>query len=101
MCNNNKGSNTLSFLIGSLVGVGAGMLLSTKKGRKFVKQAWKQVSPYVEDAVDTARNEFEDVKEEAKDKIYKTATQVKDFADDRLPSNLKKPVIKKTFFKGV
>lgn len=125
MCSDNKSSHTVSFGLGALLGAGAGFFLSTKKGRKLVKQAWKQIEPYVNDAVDTAKDEFEEVKGKAKikadelkqktgefksqaedfkikaeDEVDRRVSQIKDLADEKLPPSLKKP-IKRTFFKGV
>ena len=96
MCNDNKNSTVVGFAIGAALGAGAGVLLSTKKGRKLMKQAWRQVEPYVDDATDRAKEGFEDVRSKTED----TISQVKDFADQKIPAGLKKSV-KKTFFKGV
>lgn len=66
MASENNGSNAVSFGLGALLGVGAGVFLSTKKGRKIVKQAWKQIEPYLDDAVDAANEELEGVKSKVK-----------------------------------
>lgn len=79
MCNDNKNSSAVSFGLGALIGAGAGVFLSTKKGRKMVKQAWKQVEPYVDDAVDTAKDEFEEVKGKAKIKVDELKVKAEDF----------------------
>ena len=108
MCtDNNKNSNAVSFALGAMLGAGAGMLLSTKKGRRLVKQTWRKVEPFVGEAVDSAKDEFEEVKDKARevkvraeDEVERTISQVKDFANQKIPANLKKP-IKKAFFKGV
>lgn len=82
MCNHDKNSNAISFGLGTLLGAGAGFFLSTKKGRKMVKQAWKQVSPYIDDAVDTAKDEFEEVKGKAKIKANEFKAEAQDMAHD-------------------
>ena len=85
MCSDNKNSNSVSFGLGALLGAGAGFFLSTKKGRKLVKQAWKQIEPYVDDAVDTAKDEFEEVKGKAKikaDELKQKATELKSHVEE-------------------
>jgi gas vesicle protein len=87
MSSQNNGSNAVSFGLGTLIGVGAGVFLSTKKGRKMVKQAWKQVEPYLDDAVDTVKDEFEEVKGKAKLKVDELKVRAEDLrqkADDTL-----------------
>ncbi|MBU0649776.1 YtxH domain-containing protein [Patescibacteria group bacterium] len=95
---NSKSANAVSFGLGTLVGVGAGMLLSTKKGRKMVKQAWKQVQPYVEEVVDNAKDELAEVRSKASKEVDATVSKVKDFADEKLPPKMRKTV-KRKFFK--
>lgn len=87
MCSDNKNSNSVSFGLGALLGAGAGFFLSTKKGRKLVKQAWKQIEPYVDDAVDTAKDEFEEVKGKARikaDEIKQKAGELKSQAEVKM-----------------
>lgn len=87
MCDTNKNSSAVSFGLGALIGAGAGVFLSTKKGRKMVKQAWGQVEPYIDNAVDTAKDEFEEVKGKAKikvDELKVKAEEIKEKAYDAL-----------------
>lgn len=120
MCDfKNKNGNTggfpgiASFTIGALIGAGAGFLLTSKQGRKYVKDAWKKVEPYVEDVrdnMDEVRVRGKDAVEEALFNVKDLAENVKgiaenvsDFAEgvaEKVPSSIKKP-LKKTFFKGV
>lgn len=112
MCTNeNKGSNAVSFAMGTAIGAGLGVFLSTKKGKKLIKQAWKQIEPYLDDVVENAKGEFEDfkvkaqaqaesIKNRAVDQFDQTVEEVKELAEEKLPPSIKKP-IKRTFFKGV
>jgi gas vesicle protein len=101
MCDSqSKAANAVSFSIGALVGAGAGFFLSTKKGRKYLKEAWRKVEPYLDDAVESAKDGFEEIKMKTEDKVEQTISQVKDFAEEKVPANIKKPT-KRTFFKGV
>lgn len=98
MCDS-QNKTGISFVVGALVGAGAGFFLSTKKGRKYLKEAWKKVEPYVEDV----RDEIDEVKVKGRDAVEDVLTSVKDFAEEagqKVPVNIKKP-IKRTFFKGV
>jgi gas vesicle protein len=101
MCDSqSKAANAVSFTIGALVGAGAGFFLSTKKGKKMMRQAWKHIEPYVDDAVESAKDGFEEIKMKTEDKVEQTISQVKNFAEEKVPANIKKPT-KRTFFKGV
>lgn len=107
MCSDNKNSGAVGFAIGAVLGAGAGVFLSTKKGKKIVKQAWKQIEPFIDDAVDDAKDEFEDIKVKAsefktraEDRVDQTVSEIKDFANEKIPASIKKP-IKKAFFKGI
>lgn len=98
MCDS-KNKTGISFTLGALLGAGAGFFLSTKKGRKYVKEAWKKVEPYVDDV----RDEIDDVKVRGRDAVDDILTGVKDFAEEveeKVSTNIKKP-LKRTFFKGV
>ena len=95
----NKTGSAISFTVGALLGAGAGFFLSTKKGRKYVKDIWKKVEPYIEDV----RDEVDEVKVKGRDTVEDTLMSVKDFAkgvQDKLPSKAK-TAIRKTFFKGI
>lgn len=97
MCDSkNKTVGPVSFTVGALLGAGAGFLLSTKKGRKYVKEAWKKVEPYVDDL----REEVDDAKVKGRDAIDDALTSVKDFAEEKIPAKTRS-TIKKTFFKGL
>ena len=97
MCGSrNKAANAVSFTVGALVGAGAGFFLSTKKGKKYLKEAWKKVEPYVEDVKD----EIDEVKVKGRDAVEDALLSVKDFAQEKVPPRIKTP-IKKTFFKGL
>jgi len=98
MCNS-QNKTGISFVIGVLVGAGASFFLSTKKGKKYVKEAWKKVEPYVDDV----RDEIDGARVKGMDAIDDILTSAKDFAEDveeKVPGNIKKP-LKRTFFKGV
>jgi len=100
MCDSqNKATGPISFTLGALLGVGAGFFLSTKKGRKYVKEAWKKVEPFVDDV----KEDLDEVGVKGRDAVEGVLANVKDFAgeiEDRVSASIKKP-IKKTFFKGL
>lgn len=107
MCSDGKSSVASSFTLGTVLGVGLGVLLSTKKGKKIVKQAWKQIEPYVDDAVSNAKVELDNAKEVGEDflkdheaEIDQKFSRVKAAVSESLPMVSRKPT-KKTFFKGV
>jgi gas vesicle protein len=101
MCDSHhKTATALSFSLGTLVGAGAGLLLSTHKGKKLVKRVWQQIEPYISYAVESAKDEYQDLKQRAEDTFDQTVDQVKDFAAARSSTNTKKPT-KKALFKGV
>ncbi|MFA5776184.1 MAG: YtxH domain-containing protein [Patescibacteria group bacterium] len=95
MCDS-KNKTGISFAVGALVGAGAGFFLSTKTGRKYLKEAWKKVEPYIEDV----RNEIDEVKVKGCDAVEDAFLSVKDFAQEKVSPKIKTPV-KKTFFKGL
>ena len=95
----NKGTGLTGFTIGAIIGATAGFFVNTKKGKKVVKDAWKKIEPYIEDA----KNEVEDIRLEAGEKVEEAVDQIKDFTretKERLPVKFKVPP-KKTFFKGL
>ena len=97
MCDSqNKTSNVVSFTVGSLLGAGAGFFLATKKGRSYMKKAWKLLEPYI----DEAKDDVDDVAARGRDTVEDALKSVKDFADENIPPKVKTS-IRKTFFKGV
>lgn len=112
MCESKSaGTNAVSFAMGTALGAGLGVFLSTKKGRRLIKKAWKEVEPYFDEAVENAQDGFEDAKEAAKVKVQEVKTRttekvresindIEDLAVEKLPPVIKKPV-KRAFFKGV
>lgn len=78
MCCKSKNFAVINFGLGALLGAGAGVFLSSKKGRKAVKQVWKQVEPYLEDALDGTKDEVKKITHKAQ----KTAEEVKVRVED-------------------
>jgi gas vesicle protein len=89
MCDSsqNKAAGAVGFTAGILLGAGAGFLLSTKKGRKIVKETWQKVEPYVSDMRDT----IDDATEKGRDVVQDVVSDVKPKVNK----------FKKTFFKGL